>query len=78
MHFSEKRYHFSKPSLRLLVDGIDALIDSLLLLFQHLGISGLLQSVEDLRMNWASSQLRSLETDWNNDRITYILIVTCQ
>jgi hypothetical protein len=35
-------YHFSKPSLRLLVDGIDPLVDSLLLLLQHLGIGGLL------------------------------------
>jgi Co/Zn/Cd efflux system component len=40
--FSEIWYHFSKASLRLLVDGIDPLIDSLLLLLQYLGIGGLL------------------------------------
>lgn len=44
-------YQFTKSVLGLLVDRLHALIHSLLLLFQHLGVCALLETLEDLSIN---------------------------
>lgn len=49
-------YQFSEPGLSLLVDGIHALIDRLLLLLQDLWIGRLLETIEDLECRGESAR----------------------
>lgn len=46
--WTPQTYQFCKTSLSLLVDRLHPLIHGLLLLFQHLGVFALLQTLEDL------------------------------
>jgi hypothetical protein len=50
-------YQFSESRLGLLVDGIHALIDGLLLLLQDLWIGSLLETIEDLDCRGASQRI---------------------